>query len=181
MQILDVYTYNQHFVAMMNIINAARLNPPKEGHKHHIIPKCWFKMNKLEIDNSNDNLVLLSYEDHIKVHKLAMLCAKDAIMRSKLGWALKRLTYGTFLGCNHTEESKDKNRLAHLGKHPNITATDRERRSRQMKEINANKNYYGVNNSFYNKHHNDKTKERMSNAKKGRHWRIVNGKREWYD
>lgn len=36
-----VFEYNQHFVAMMNIINAARLNTPKEGHKHHIIPKCW--------------------------------------------------------------------------------------------------------------------------------------------
>ena len=29
--ITQVFEYNQHFVAMMNIINAAKLNPPKEG------------------------------------------------------------------------------------------------------------------------------------------------------
>lgn len=114
--ITKVFEYNQHFVVMMNVINAARLNPPKEGHKHHIIPKCWYKMNNLSIDNSKDNLILLTYEDHIKVHKLALLCAKDKVLRSKLGWALKRLTFGHFLGCHHTEESKEKNRLAHLGK-----------------------------------------------------------------
>lgn len=39
--ILEVFEYNQHFVAMMNVINSARLNPPNKGHKHHIIPKCW--------------------------------------------------------------------------------------------------------------------------------------------
>ena len=67
--ITQVFEYNQHFVAMMNIINAARLNPPSKGHKHHIIPRCWFKMNNLPVDNSKDNLVLLSYEDHVKAHK----------------------------------------------------------------------------------------------------------------
>lgn len=114
--ITNVFEYNQHFVAMMNVINAARLNPPESGHKHHIVPKCWFKLKGIPIDNSINNLVLLTYEDHVKVHKLALLCAKDKDMRSKLGWALKRLTFGHFLGCHHTEESKEKNRLAHLGK-----------------------------------------------------------------
>lgn len=31
--ILEVFEYNQHFVAMMNIINAARLNPPESCQK----------------------------------------------------------------------------------------------------------------------------------------------------
>ena len=115
--ILEVFEYNQHFVAMMNIINAARLNPPVKGHKHHIIPRCWFKMMHLPVDNNKDNLVLLSYEDHCTVHKLALLCGKDKVIRSKLGWALKRLTFGHFLGCHHTEESKDKLSVAHKGKH----------------------------------------------------------------
>lgn len=181
MNILDVFTYNQHFVAMMNVINMARLNPPVKGHKHHIVPRCWFKLKELKVDNSDNNLVLLTYEDHCKVHKLMTLCAKDEIMRSKLVWALKRLTFGTFSGCQHTDESKRKISDTKKGKRITITDEDRERRSRQMRAMNASKNYYGVNNTFYGKHHNDKSKERMSNAKKGRHWRIVNGKREWYD
>lgn len=102
---------------MMNIINAARLNPTKEGHKHHIVPKCWFKMNNLPIDNSKENIVLLSYEDHIKVHKLSILCASTPEMKSKMGFAVHILTKGEildnsywkaennpFYGKHHTEE-----------------------------------------------------------------------------
>lgn len=87
----EVYIYNQHFVAMMNIINAARLNPPCKGHKHHIIPRCWFKMNNLPVDNSKDNIVLLTYEDHCKVHKLLTICVKDSKFRGKMCYAYHRL------------------------------------------------------------------------------------------
>ena len=52
-----VFEYNQHFVTLMNIINRAKLNPPKEGHKHHIIPRCWFKMNGLNVDGRTWQLV----------------------------------------------------------------------------------------------------------------------------
>ena len=84
---LKCFEYNQHFVAMMNVINKARLFPPENGHKHHIIPKCWFKINGLEVDNSDKNLVLLSKEDHAKVHKLAMLCVKDTRMKRNMACA----------------------------------------------------------------------------------------------
>ena len=97
MDILEVFTYNQHFVAMMNIINNARLCGNKKGHKHHIIPRCWFKMMKLPVDNSKANLVMLSYEDHVKIHKLAYLCVKDNIMKGKLAYAYHRLTQGEII------------------------------------------------------------------------------------
>ena len=106
MNILEVFEYNQHFVAMMNIINNARLNPPAKGHKHHIIPRCWFKMNGQEVDNSKNNLVLLTYEDHIKVHKLSMLCAIREELKSKMGFAVKRLLKGEFGGMKHTDETR---------------------------------------------------------------------------
>lgn len=168
-----VFVYNQHFVAMMNVINAARLNPPKEGHKHHIIPKCWFKLYNLPIDNSENNLVLVSYEDHVKIHKLALLCVKDKVVRSKLGWALKRLTFGTFLGCQHTEESKDKNRLAHLGKH---YGEDTRKKVSESKK--------GDKNPFYGKTHSEDTLRKMSESLKGKRkgmtWKMVEGHRKWY-
>lgn len=89
---LDCFEYNQHFVAMMNVINAARLNPPAEGQKHHIIPRCWFKRNNIKVDNSKNNLVLLSLEDHIKVHKLAILCSKDKYIKNAMIGAVNIIT-----------------------------------------------------------------------------------------
>ena len=116
---MKCFTYNQHFVAMMNIINRSRLNPPESGHKHHIIPKCWFKMNNLPIDNSKDNLVLLSYEDHCKVHKLMSLCSITEELRQKMIFAYNMLMKGTVLGSSykHTQDTKNKMSESHKGKH----------------------------------------------------------------
>ena len=114
--ILKVFEYNQHFVVMMNIINIARLNPPESGHKHHIIPKCWFKAHNLPVDNSKDNLVLLSYEDHCRVHKLAAMCIISSYMRSAMRFAAHMLD-GSFSGMNHDEEIRRKMSESHKGKH----------------------------------------------------------------
>lgn len=91
---MDVFNYNQHFVAMMNIVNRSRLMPVSEGHVHHIVPKCWYKLKGLEVDNTEDNLVKLSVRDHQLVHLLAIRCVKDPIMRSKMGLAVHRLSGG---------------------------------------------------------------------------------------
>ena len=34
-------------------------------HKHHIVPRAWFKVNKLPVDNSKENLVNLTILEHI--------------------------------------------------------------------------------------------------------------------
>lgn len=65
----EVFEYNQFFVAVMNIINFSRLCPPKEGHRHHIIPKCWFKLHNIPIDNSEDNL-----DTNGKINKFCYEC-----------------------------------------------------------------------------------------------------------
>lgn len=78
--ILKCFKYNQYFVAMMNIINLARIkNIDGKFEKHHIIPRCFYKINKLDIDNSANNLVNLTVEEHRKVHQLLPLCANDEI------------------------------------------------------------------------------------------------------
>lgn len=123
--ITKVFEYNQHFVAMMNIINLARLNPPSKGHRHHIIPQCWFKKNNLPVDNSKDNLVLLTPEDHAKVHKLAYLCCKNEIKSSlRFAYYMTNNIYkemdllgpnNPFYGKHHSEESKSKISKAKTG------------------------------------------------------------------
>ena len=170
----QAFEYNQHFVAMLNIINAARLNPPKEGQKHHIVPRCWFKMNNLPIDNSDDNLVLLSYEDHIKVHKLSILCAATSELKSKMGFAVKRLLKGNFSGMHHTEESNKKNADAHKGKSRSI-----ETRRKIAESLKGEKN------PFYGKQHSDESLKKMSESLKGKRkgmtWKMIEGHRVWYN
>lgn len=52
--------------------------------KHHIIPRCYFKYNNLEIDDSQENLVNLLYKDHILAHYYLCLCCIDSILSYKL-------------------------------------------------------------------------------------------------
>ena len=67
----------------LNIINKYKANPIKHfdlttcikypnlySEKHHIIPKWYFIANKIQIDNSDNNLVRVSYEDHVNLHFL---------------------------------------------------------------------------------------------------------------
>ena len=167
--LLDVFEYNQHFVAMMNIINSSRLNPPESGHKHHIIPKCWFRMNNIPIDNSKDNIVLLSYEDHVKVHKLAYLCTTGKMKRN-MAYAYHRLTKGQIVandcfkgencamyGKHHSEQSRKKMSDAHKGKSMSKEHYDK-----------LSKAFKGENNPFYGKHHSEEVRKKMSESRRGK-------------
>lgn len=78
--VMQCFKYNQHFVAMMNIINLAKIqNVNGKFEKHHIVPRCWYKINNMTVDNSSTNLVNLTKEQHAKVHKLIPLCCDDKI------------------------------------------------------------------------------------------------------
>ena len=177
--LLDVFEYNQHFVAMMNIINIARLNPPENGDKHHIIPKCWFKMNNLPIDNSKDNLVLLTKEQHGKVHKLMSLCAKDAQLKRNMVIAAHFMGLPTTsLKYTHTKEARQKISEANKGRHHSEEI--REKISTSMKgklkgrtltddvkkKLSVLK--LGEKNPFYGKHHSEEVRKKMSESRRGK-------------
>ena len=42
--------------------------------RHHILPRAYYKMTGIEIDNSEANLVALSFADHCKAHWLLYYC-----------------------------------------------------------------------------------------------------------
>lgn len=106
--ILECFEYNQHFVAMMNIINHARLtNIEGKFQKHHIIPRCFYRKKGLEIDNSETNLVNLTREEHQKVHQLAALCAKE-IVHNELIWANYLMHGQRDYSLNSTDEFRKK-------------------------------------------------------------------------
>ena len=45
-----------------------------ETHKHHIIPKFYYRNNNLVIDNSKNNIVNLTLKDHILAHYMLIKC-----------------------------------------------------------------------------------------------------------
>ena len=49
----------------------------RSTHKHHIIPKSWFKLTNSVINNDLNNLVNLPYREHILAHYYLCLCTSD--------------------------------------------------------------------------------------------------------
>ena len=77
---------NENFKKMMDVINSYHDND-KNLYNHHIIPKCYFKKNNIECDNSKNNLVALTYEQHLLVHYYGYLSSKE-IIRTEMFHAL---------------------------------------------------------------------------------------------
>lgn len=47
--------------------------------QHHILPRAYYSLEGLEIDNSDNNLVGLSFADHCKAHWLLYYCTIDKL------------------------------------------------------------------------------------------------------
>ena len=164
MNIEEVFEYNQHFVAMMNIINLAKLTN-KEGQFeiHHIIPRCYFYKHDLPVDNSDNNLVKLTVEQHRKVHKLAALCATEE-MKSSLKYAANLMNRESVVcennpmyGCHHSTDTREK-----------ISA--KVKRAYEEGRLNTqreNNGMFGKKPWNYGKQLSDESKKKISEAKKG--------------
>lgn len=172
--ILECFEYNQHFVAMMNIINHARLtNLEGKFEKHHIIPKCFFRLNKLPVDNSSSNLVNLTFEEHKQVHKLAYLCAKD-IVKNRLKHAMCFMNRESLSGRTLDKEWREKISLATKGENNPMY----NRNYREMMDENSLR-LHDLKISIRNKgkKRTNEAKERYANSKLGnknpafgKHW-----------
>lgn len=67
----SIYFNNYCQLIQENIGNNKELN----YEKHHIIPKSYYKMFGLKINNTSENLVYLSRLNHIKAHYYLSLCS----------------------------------------------------------------------------------------------------------
>lgn len=79
--IIKVFVNNEYLDQYCDLI-VFNQNQEKLKYKtqaHHIIPKCYFVFNSLDIDNSKENLVNLFYKDHILAHYYLCLCTEGAI------------------------------------------------------------------------------------------------------
>jgi len=119
--------------------------------KHHIIPKS------MGGSNFKDNIVYLSAEDHLMCHKLLIEMTEDAD-KGKMWSGLWRMM---------NKQSKNQDR--------NFTFTENEYLQARKNHAEVHRKRMLENNPFKNKKHTLATKEKMSNAKKGKSWEEIYG------
>lgn len=54
---------------------------------HHIVPRSYYKTNNMVVDDSKDNLVNLSYKDHILAHYYLYMCSNSASFKMSNAYA----------------------------------------------------------------------------------------------
>ena len=76
---LRYFIPNEYLLKYSQIIEQHTRVPVRHGqtHKHHIIPKSWFKLNNVPVDNSLVNLVNLPCRAHFLAHYYLCLCTED--------------------------------------------------------------------------------------------------------
>lgn len=76
---LKFFIDNEYLKKYCQIIERHSSRQPRFSmiHKHHIIPRCWFKLNNLTVDDSLSNLVRLPTRDHFLAHYYLCLCTAD--------------------------------------------------------------------------------------------------------
>lgn len=77
----QVFIDNEYLDKYTNLIlaNKDTISTKYVTQKHHIIPVNVFKHLKIEVDNSEDNIVILRYSDHILAHYYLCFCVKDTL------------------------------------------------------------------------------------------------------
>lgn len=90
----DIFINNEYLDKYCNLININKETKKEKfkTQKHHIIPKCYYRYKKLEIDNSVQNLVNLQHKDHALAHYYLCLCISDKRLRHALISALIFIT-----------------------------------------------------------------------------------------
>lgn len=93
---LNIFDNNEYLDKYCELIESNR-DTKREKFKtqrHHIIPVCYYKYSKLQINNSNDNLVNLTYKDHALAHYYLAMCFENIYLKSAMFFALNYILYG---------------------------------------------------------------------------------------
>ena len=150
----------------------------KERNLHHKFPRSFSKKDDAGIDNDEDNLVSLSLADHFRVHYYLWKCAKKGY-RGMMAQAFvfmrkKMVAYASDetieqLAKDYENAMKDATEVkskANKGKKRS------EETRRKMSEVHKGK------------HLSEEQKKKLSEAHKGKykgkHWKLVDGKRVYH-
>lgn len=154
----------------------------KNRNLHHKFPRSFSKKDGIEIDNDKDNLVSLSLSDHFLVHYYLWKSCNKKGYRRFMATAFqfmrkKAIRYATdetieMLAKDYAEIMKDVTKgrkVWNKGKHLS------EETKKNMSQAQKGKKHGPL---------SDEHKIKLSKAHKGiwkgKHWKLVDGKRVWY-
>jgi hypothetical protein len=82
---------NEYLDKYVNLIynNLHTKKETAKTQRHHILPKCYFKLIGKPCDNTKVNIVNLLYIDHARAHFYLSLCLNDKILAGKNALVLK--------------------------------------------------------------------------------------------
>ena len=90
---------NEYLDKYVHIIES-NLTTVAERHKtqkHHIVPKCIFKYNKEQVDNSTENTVNLYYCEHLRAHYYLCKCSSNNKFTSANALSIRYILKGKSL------------------------------------------------------------------------------------
>ena len=89
----NLFIQNEFFEQYINIVLSDDVvSDDIIYHKHHIIPRCYFNKTNQAIDNSDNNIVNLSYSNHILAHFYLYKCCQQ-IIKKEMCFSFFKLFY----------------------------------------------------------------------------------------
>ena len=80
---LGVFVDNEYLDKYCNLVKSNKDTKVEKYRTqvHHIVPKCYYKIYGLDIDNSKENKVNLLFKDHVRAHCYIVMCSVDFLFK----------------------------------------------------------------------------------------------------
>ena len=135
---------------------------------YKVCPVLWRAIQKYGVENIQQEILFENYMPDDYASRLEMLCIAlfktncNRYRNPQYGYNVTDGGEGSS-GCSPSEETREKIRIAHIGKKASEETKKRMSKSQRKRRINSE------NNPFYGKHHSEETKEKLRKASTGRH------------
>ena len=71
------------------INNRLEIYDSAKANYHHAVPRVYFEMHGLPVDNSSNNLFILLHKDHVLAHYYLAMAAKNDAFKYKMAYAVR--------------------------------------------------------------------------------------------
>lgn len=113
---LNVFEDNEYLDLYVSLIQS-NIYTEKQKFKtqrHHIIPRCFYRLHNMDIDNSPKNIVNLLFKDHILAHCYIVMASKENEFKYQNRCALYKLVaHRDFKDIRHYIKSMNELQLAY--------------------------------------------------------------------